>query len=132
MSADRLKSAVVEDLPYSQVQIGPPLIRLAMFLRKTPRKKDGKTHDRGIPTEAVLARGCGGDPPVQSGGNAEGASLARRKFDQDVRQFRAMPRALDQALDPGEASVLRVETTINHAAGFETCRTPDGQAARRR
>jgi hypothetical protein len=38
-----------------------------------------------------------------------------------------MPRALDQALDPGEASVLRVETTINDAAGFETCRTPDGK-----
>jgi hypothetical protein len=36
-----------------------------MFLRKTPRKKDGKTHDRGIPTEAVLAEMRGSDPPVQ-------------------------------------------------------------------
>ena len=34
-----------EDLPYSQAQIPTAKIRRVMFLRKTPRKKDGKTHD---------------------------------------------------------------------------------------
>ena len=34
-----------EDLPYSQAQIPTAKIRWVMFLRKTPRKKDGKTHD---------------------------------------------------------------------------------------
>ena len=44
-----------------------------MFLRKTPRKKDGKTHDRGIPTEAVLAEMRGSDPPCAvSGGTPKG------------------------------------------------------------
>ena len=32
-----------------------------------------------------------------------------------------------RALDPGEGSVLRVETTINDAAGFKTYRTPEGK-----
>jgi hypothetical protein len=36
-------------------------------------------------------------------------------------------QALDLALDPGEGSVLRVETTINNAAGFKTYRTPEGK-----
>jgi hypothetical protein len=32
-----------------------------------------------------------------------------------------------RALDPGEGSVLRVETTINHPADFKSFRTPEGK-----